>query len=302
MKTDRMSTSGALVARGRSETIFSFRRGLARPSTCVSLKLVIGLSILGAAQPAAAERSIIADVTAIVPFDAAQLTAALRVRLPSEGAPVELRVTATPDGVRIEARGNVREVALRDLTGAAAARLVALAANDLLLDDLADLPLAAPSLTRSSTAPDRAATTVGVLGGAAAWQHVLGGLGVDLAIPRGAWLFAIDAGGGTLIDGPLHLTAATLRICGGARLGWLELRMGATLAPLIVSDGRGDSTILAGAGASVRIRVPIARGIRAVVAGGVDLFATTTTYLLAGSEMATPRAAPWIAAGMEVTP
>jgi hypothetical protein len=297
-----MSTSSALVAGRRSETIFSFRPGLARPSTCVSLKLMIGVAILCGARPAAAERSITAEVSAIAPFDAAELTAALRVRLPADGAPVELRVTATPDGVRIEARGNVREVTLRDLTGPAAARLVALAANDLLLDDLADLPLAPPSLARSIAAPDHASTTIGVLGAAAAWQHVLGGLGVDLATERGGWLLAIDAAGATLVDGPLHLTAAMLRLCGGVRLGWLELRAGATLAPLIVSDGRGDRTILAGAGASARVRLPVTGAVRAVIAGGVDLFATRTTYLLEGAMLATPRAAPWIAAGMEVTP
>jgi len=302
MNNDRMSTSSALVARHRSETIFSFRRAPARPTSCVSLKLVLGLSILCAAHRAGAERSITAEVSAIAPFDAAQLTAALRVRLPVEGAPVELRVTATPGGVRIEARGNVREVALRDLTGVAAARFVALAANDLLLDDLADPPLGAPSLTRSSDAPDSAPTTVGVLGAAAAWQYVLGGLAVDLAIPCGRWLVAIEAGGGTLVDGPVQLTAAMIRIGGGARLGWLELRAGATLAPLIVSSGGGDRTILAGAGTSIRVRVPIGPGIRAVLAGGVDLFATRTSYLLDGAMLATPRAAPWIAAGMEVTP
>jgi hypothetical protein len=268
----------------------------------VSLKLVLGLSILCSAQRAVAERAIIADVSGVAPFDAAELTAALRVRLAAEGAPVALRVTAIGGGVRIEARGNVREVALRELTGPAAARFVALAAHDLLLDDLAEAPLGAPSPTPVSGTPGRTPTTIGVLGAAAAWQHVLGGMAVDLAISRSAWLLAIEAGAATLVDGPVHLTAATLRIGGGARRGWLEARAGATLAPLLVSDGTGDRTILAGGGASVRIRAPIAGGLRVVLAGGIDLFATRTTYLLGATMLATPRVAPWIAAGMEVTP
>jgi hypothetical protein len=41
--------------------------------------------------------------------------------------------------------------------------------------------------------------------------------------------------------------------------------------------------------------------VDAVLAGGIDLFATRTTYVLDGMPvLTTPRIAPWLAAGLEV--
>jgi len=274
----------------------------------VSCKLLVGMAMMcGAPALAQAERAVFAEVPATAPFDAAQLADALRLRLPGDGAPVRVRVAIIAvasggAGVRIEARGNAREVALGGLIGAAAARLVALAADDLLLDDLAIEPVASPGLMPIEPS-SRARPTIGVLGGAAAWQSALAGVQIDLALPRDAWLFAIEAGGATLIDGPLRLTAAVVRLGGGVRFGARELRAGATLAPVIVSEGAGDQTVLLGAGASARLRLPISSSVRVLVATGGDVFATRTTYLRDGMQvMTTPRAAPWLAVGMEVTP
>ena len=50
---------------------------------------------------------------------------------------MRVRVTPTATGVRIETRGEARDVELGELRGADAARMVALVANDLLSDDLA---------------------------------------------------------------------------------------------------------------------------------------------------------------------
>src|SRR4051812_48462647 len=138
MKSLRMSTSAPSVAGGAPERSFSFRRGIARQRGCVSMKWLVGLTITSVAPAAirADERPVIADVPATAPFDAPQLAAALRLRLPASGAPIRVRVVTTPDGVRIEAGGSVREVALRGNTGPDAARLVALAATDLLLEEL----------------------------------------------------------------------------------------------------------------------------------------------------------------------
>jgi hypothetical protein len=268
----------------------------------VSCKLLVGLAMVcGAPATIRAERAIMAEVPADAPFGAAQLCDAIRLRLATAGPAVRVHVAAIPGGVRIEARGNAREIGLRGLTGSDAARLVALVIDDLLLDDLATEPLAAPSLVRG--APGRTGATIGVLGGAAAWQHALGGLGVDVVVPRAPWLVAVEAGGATLVDGPVRLTAVVVRIGGGVRTGPVELRAGATLAPVIVSDGAGDWTILVGAGASARLRLPITESMRAVLAGGVDGFATRTTYVVGGMPiMATPRIAPWIGVGMEFTP
>lgn len=270
----------------------------------MSLKLVIGV-VLIAAQAASAERAIVTEVTAIAPFDANELTAALRVRLARDGAPVTVRVLAIPAGVRVEVsstdqaivRGGARDVSLEGLSGATAARMVALAASDLILDDLA-MPAA---VATTEVEPGR--TTISMLGAAAAWDDVFGGATVDLARSRGRWLVAIEGGGATLVGGSIGLTAAMIRLSGGLRLGWFELRAGGTVAPLIVSDGAGDRTVLVGAGASARVRVTVIDGLSAVFAAGGDVFATRTQYLVGGMPaLATPRAAPWFGAGIEVTP
>jgi hypothetical protein len=126
---------------------------------------------------------------------------------------------------------------------------------------------------------------------------------VDVATSSGTWLVAAEAGAATLVGGPLRLTAATLRIGGGARVGPMELRAAAAFVPLLVDDGAGDRTVLLGAGASARLRVPLGWSVRGVLACGVDLFATRTAYVFEHmSVLTTPRASPWIATGLEVTP
>jgi hypothetical protein len=248
----------------------------------------------------AGERAVLAEVAPAAPFDAAQLVAAIRLRLPADGAAIRVRISAISGGVQIEARGNARDVALGGRTGLAAARLVALVLDDLLLDDLATLP--AGLAVAEHGEPAHARPSIGVLGSAAGWQYPLGGLGVDVALPSGRWLLAAEASGGTLIDAPLQLAAAVIRLSGGLRVGPLELRGGATLVPVLVADGAQDQTVLVGGGASVRLRVPIARTTRAVLAGGIDAFATRTTYLRDSmAVLVTPRIAPWIAFGVEIT-
>jgi hypothetical protein len=247
------------------------------------------------AAPAFAERSIEVEVIDAAPFAASELTSAMRVRLPADGAPVHVRVSTASDGVRIEARGTVRAVQLGDLRGEAAARLVALAANDLLLEDLALEPSPPPSTPRISVA---------VLGGATAWERPLGGLALDLTIPRSPRVvLALEAGGSQVLAGPLSLSAAIVRASGGVRAGMFEFRAGATFAPLFVDEGPGDRTILFGGGASIRLRFPIAARGALVLAGGADVFATRTTYIVDDMVvLTTPRAAPWLAAGIEVSP
>ena len=257
------------------------------------LRCLLALSIAPTA--AQAERAIVADVTAVVPFDAAELTAALRARLP-EGDAIQIRISPTFEGVRIETRGTLRDVPLRGLTGSAAARLVALAASDLLVDD--DRAFEPPSL-----AARRDPTTIGVFGAAALWGQTFGGLGLDVALPRGSWLVAIEGAAGTLVDGPLRMTAAVVRFGAGIRRGMFEVRATGTIAPLVVSNGAGDQTILFGGGASARLRIPLASDLHFVIGGGADVFATRTTYIIEGmSTLTTPRIAPWAAAGLELTP
>src|SRR3954471_4469139 len=172
-----------LVAGGPAERIFSSRRGSRRPREGVSPWLLVSLVAMLAVRKAAAERAIVVDEPANAPFAATELAAAIRVRIASDGAPVRVRVTPTTTGVRIETRGEHREVDLSGLHGADAARMVALAADDLLVDDLAPPPL-----------PERRQPLeLGVLGAVTGWDGVLGGLTLDLAVPRGGHTWTFEA-------------------------------------------------------------------------------------------------------------
>jgi hypothetical protein len=199
----------------------------------------------------------------------------------------------TPDagGVRVEARGAARDVQLQGLSGAAAARLVALATDDLFLDDLATSP----------PPPASSEMTLAVLGTVASWDNTLAAGSLELAIPVGSAVIAIAAGGGELVTGKLSLYMAAVRLDGGVRHGWFEARAGAVAVPVFVTSGKGDSTVVAGVGASVRARLPVTAGVRAVLAAGVDAFADRTQYDVSGtSEVATPWWAAWAGLGMEV--
>jgi len=286
---------------------FFLSEGCAATKGCMSVKLVVAVATVCGAPTMlhAGERAVLAEIAPAAPFDAAQLVAAIRLRVPAGGAAIRVRVSTISGGVQVVARGNARDIALGGRTGVAAARLVALVLDDLLLDDLATLPTGLASAPEHGEHGEhaRGRPSIGVLGSAAGWQYPFGGLGIDVALPSGHWLLAAEASGGTLIGAPLQLAAAVIRISGGLRAGPLELRGGATLVPVLVDDGAQDQTLLAGAGASVRLRVPIAGTMRAVLAGGIDAFATRTTYLRDGmAVLVTPRIAPWIAAGVEITP
>ncbi len=93
-----------------------------------------------------------------------------------------------------------------------------------------------------------------------------------------------------------------MRASGGVRVGGVELRAGLTVAPILVSNGRGDQTVLVGGGASARVRLPISRALGVVVATGADAFANRTDYAVAPmTKLSTPWLAPWAATGVEVS-
>jgi hypothetical protein len=288
-----------LVAETPAERIFSCRRGVPRLRVGVSPWIVAALVVTCAVRRAHAERAIVVDEATQGPFAAQELAAAIRVRIATDGSPVRIRVIPTATGVRIETRGESREVALGELRGADAARMVALVANDLLVDDLA-APAPPMIETRGQLRATRAPAELGVLGDVSGWDGMLGGLSLDLAIPRGAWAMTFEAGGGVLVQSTLHVLAGNVRIDPALRIDGFELRAGATLAPLLVTNGVGDQTVLVGGNASVRMRLGPGAGVHAVLAAGVDAYATHTQYQLATMTIATPWLAPWVAAGIEV--
>jgi hypothetical protein len=282
----------------------------------VSVWLVLGLAVLCVARDAAAERAIVVDLVE-APFAASELATAIRVRVPVDGPRIQIRVTTTTRGVQIEAAGGVREIALLGLRGTAAARLVALAANDLLPgerpddlpddrpDDLAITTTLAPATAGARTAPGariaRSAWTLGALGAVASWGEPLGNLALDATRSRDRWLVALEVGGGQLVGSSVDLTMALARVSAGWHAGVIEARIGLTVAPVTVSNGTGDQTVLFGAHGSLRARLPLAGTLRAILAVGGDVFATRTSYRIASmTALTTPRFAPWLAAGVEV--
>jgi hypothetical protein len=289
----------SLVAETPAEKTFSCLRGVTRLRVGVSPWIVAALVVTCAVRRAQADRSIVVDEAMSGPFAPQDLAAAIRVRIAAAGSPVRILVTPTATGVRIETRGETREVALGELRGPDAARMVALVANDLLVDDLA--APAPPMLEiHGELRATHSRAELGVLGAVSGWDGMLGGLSLDLAIPRGAWAMTFEAGGGVLAESTLHVLAGNVRIDPALRIDGFELRAGATLAPLLVTNGAGDQTVLVGGNASMRVRLGLSADLHAVLAAGVDAYATRTQYQLAAMTIATPWLAPWVAAGLEV--
>jgi len=253
---------------------------------------------------AAAERRVEVHADARAPFTAADLADALRVRVAPAGRAIRVDVIAVAGGVQVATARGSRTIELEGRIGAEAARLVALAAVDLVADEAAEPPASSPALVDTVEASAVRATplTISVLGTGAAWSSVLAGGTIDFALQRGHFVAALELGGGKLTGGELDLTSGIVRLGAGARFSYFELRAGATLAPIFVATGAGDQTVLAGGGASLRARLPITTSARLVLAGGVDAFATHTVYHDRAMTIATPWVMPWLAAGLEVAP
>jgi hypothetical protein len=240
------------------------------------------------------------DVAPGAEIDAAQLQEALRGRIPTSGPVPHVRIEAIAGGVAISVAGRRREVPLNGATGAEAARLVALAMVDL-LDDPAP-PEPADQVVAEPSAPVQP-VEVGLAGGASEWNGLLATAGVAVTVPAGSHLIGIDAAGGRVVTGALHLDAGLVRLSAIGRMSVFEARGSIVAAPVLVGDGNGDATVLFGFGASVSARVPITGTARFVMTGGADLFANRTEYAVAGMPVAaTPWLAPWMTLGFEVAP
>jgi hypothetical protein len=265
----------------------------------VSLRLTLAVLCAAPAAWASPAAKPAIDVGPDVPFEAAQIEVALRGRLATD-APPAVHIVARAWGVEIQVASLHREVALDGRTGSDAARLVALAMLDLLEQPAAEIVDAPAPLAPSSHARG---LEVSAYSGAAQWSGTLASVGAGLVVPVAGHLIGIDASGGKLVTGDFQLTTATLRLSAVARTGPVEARGGVVVAPVFVSDGDGDSTVLLGVGGSVGYRIGIAEPVHLVMRAGADFFATRTEYTRMGVPTAsTPWFAPWFALGIEVTP
>jgi hypothetical protein len=250
------------------------------------VKSCLVLLVLAIPAGARAERTVNVVATG-TPFGADELASALRVRLP-DGAPLAVTVQpAGDDRVRVAIGDTTRDLDLGGRAGPDAARLVALEIVDLALDDLAQMP---PPEQHAHVAAD-------LLGSASAWVGMLAGGTLDLSLAHGRVVAALELSAGERVIGDLHITAVPVRATIGWRSSGLELRAGLVAAPVFVSDGAGDRTVMPGATASARLHAG-----RFVLAAGADAYATQTTYELHTMTVVTPWIAPWIAIGMELTP
>lgn len=246
------------------------------------------------------------DVDPGVPIDPGQVYVALRGRMPDASAGVRVRIEAIPDGVVIAVAGRRREVQLAGRTGADAARLVALAMLDLLDEPAAPEQPPVPDHSAvdevdAAPAPRPPRIEVGVLGGASQWGGALATAGIDVVVPAGGHLFAIDAAVGRLVTGDLPLDTGLVRASIVGRAGVLEARGSLVVAPVLVDEGTGDTTLLVGFGANVGVRMPVTDGVRFVIAAGADVFPMRTEYSRLGMMVAaTPWLAPWATLGFEV--
>ncbi len=288
----------------RKEVFLSVELPASNSSVQLRSAVIVGLALVGLPSVARAERAL--EVSAVgTPFTPAELTAALRMRLPIAGPPLAIAVTPAEAGrVTVAIGGATHEVDLAGREGSDAARLVALAVVDLAEDDLAVLP-AAPVVVKR-VALVRASTTaieLGLFGSARAWQGTLAGATFDLtAVRDSGWLVALEVAGDKRVTGNLDFAGAVVRASGGVRSGAIELRGGIAIAPTWERDGAGDQTTMFGAAASARAFVRVAPSVTFAMVVGLDAYTTRTTYQLGMASYTTPWVAPWLAVGMEVAP
>jgi hypothetical protein len=239
----------------------------------------------------------------------------LALRIPESAALNYLLTVCAVDADTVEiSLGNKRRtVQLQDLRGAAAARWVALAVTDLLMEEAT--PSRLPGLPAShppSSAP-RALflffPTVGVGTGSSALQTTIG-LGSSLRLHRGLRL-TFDLGYGSsppYSDAATQVRFAVLPLRGGPAwrfARWpLEARLSAVVTPYWVSAVSGQRNaqyqgIVAGCEAGLFAYAPLYRRLLGILALGADLFFNRTEFLTDGQPtFATARFTAWLGAGL----
>jgi hypothetical protein len=230
-----------------------------------------------------------------LPCSRDELAEALALRVDGRAVHVEAR----GDRVRIRVGDRARELVLGGARGRAAARLIALTAADLSMDEL---PTDAPPPPVAG--PPRPRVALAVTARAGSSDAFRAGVAIDAAIGRGRWRPLVEAGvAGGVGDHDVRLLAAPLR----AGVAWGEdstLRATAVVLPYTVSGGVGHRGVLAGGGIEGRGQVR-AGGVTVVFAAGVDILASQVELRYDGAAaLTTPRVQAWTVLGIawEVTP
>ncbi|HUQ01368.1 MAG TPA: hypothetical protein VM261_02685 [Kofleriaceae bacterium] len=258
-------------------------------------------------------------VAGLAPFTEAELQDALRLRL--GGGDHRVEVVSGARVVTISVDGKTRSVRLGTERGAEAARVVALVAAAIVLDDaqdawrFEDVPAAEPApvaaSSSSAASPEREAATRWTLAAlvtpAAAERTQPGG---------GAWV-AYDrrgGGGGARPMLAIGVTSSSIELGERApaiRTVEVPLRAGAWLGdsfaagvsavavPYLTRGGAGDANVLFGAGVMARAQLSIVHGASLVAQVGVDGMLSSVEYRWEGEPvLASGRVRPWLAVGV----
>ena len=238
------------------------------------------------------------SVAADLPFTAEELERAVagRLTLPpaSRAEPVAIEIGAVADGVQVTLGGRTRILPLAGRRGTEAARLVALAIDDLKL-------FAEPA----PPAPGVAGTEIGIRalggGGFGAHETARGAVELGLDCPlaaRGHVRLALGAGYVRTPGGDVVEHGVPIRFALGYRAGVVQGEIGGLVEPSVVTGGAGDARVLVAATAALALRVPVGERLAATFGAGLDLFADRFEYRIGGDiPLATPRAAVWFAVG-----
>ncbi len=263
----------------------------------VSSIVVVVLGLGGVAGAAGAPIHV--ELTGEEVFAREELVAAIAARGPlaSERSPgVVVVVAVEGDEASISVGERRRTIALGERRGGAAARLVAIAAHDL----VAPLPaMPATDVRRRGTDVSTWAVAAGSFG---ALEPASLGVAIDLSVPLTShWRAAatLQATWTGEVEPGFSMTSFTLRPAVGLRLGLAELRLGPSLTRYAVDGGTGHASFLLGAGATVLLRARVLGGASVMVAAGGDLYAQRASFASTGAPfLSTPRVWLWGGAGL----
>jgi hypothetical protein len=250
----------------------------------------------------------------VLPFSTAELIEAIRLRLPlmqinqDDGLPA-VRVQGKQAGrVAISVGPTSRVISLKDLSGADAARVVALLALDLISNNLQREAGPRAQSAVNDSKPAKAADTifigvsprlaVGVSEWSPSFEPTL-----DLSLKISRRFSAFVEAGFTWVgvgEGPLAVSLVEIpaRVGAAFRYRWFEARAGLTLRPYFLSGGDDDQGVLVGGGGSLRILRKLTAWLTGYLAAGVDLIAVRKDFQIKGeTALSTSWVVPWLGLG-----